>query len=137
MAALVITATTVVGDLTNAVIYQIGTGVTVTAGQSVYVDTNNKVQLFDSNSVPTTVPTIFGVSLNGGSQNQCCAIQTKGNITIGATVVTGTMYIVGAVAAGDINPDADRVSTWVVIELGRASSASVIVLAPRYTGITV
>lgn len=130
MADLTITATSVVGDLTNSGVYLAGG--TITAGQAVYVDANSKAQVLDANSMPATTPTRMGIALNGGAVNQPIVVQFGGTITIGAAVVAGTAYIVSATNPGGlIAPDADKASGWTVNELGRAINATQIALNPR------
>ena len=135
MADLVITATSVVGSLPSAQTNL--AGATITAGQAIYIDSSDKVQVLDANSLPASNKGI-GVALNGGAINQPISWQAGGDITIGAATTTGTMYIVSATNPGGfIAPDADRASGWTVIQLGRAKSTTVITLDVKNTGIVV
>lgn len=91
MAAISITAASVLKSSTGQV--SVGTsGATITAGQSVYIDTSdsNKIKLADANG---TAPanTFAGIALNAASSGQpvtYCTNDTAG-FTIGATVVAG------------------------------------------------
>ena len=91
MAAISITAANVLKSSTGQV--SVGTaGATITAGQSVYIDTSdsNKIKLADANG---TAPanTFAGIALNAASSGQpvsYCTNDTSG-FTIGATVVAG------------------------------------------------
>jgi len=91
MAAISVTAASVLKSSTGQV--SVGTaGATITAGQSLYVDTNdsNKLKLADANG---TAPanTFAGIALNAASAGQpvsYCTNDTAG-FTIGATVVAG------------------------------------------------
>ena len=91
MAAISITAANVLKSSTGQV--SVGTsGATITAGQSVYIDTSdsNKIKLADANG---TAPanTFAGIALNAASSGQpvsYCTNDTAG-FTIGATVVAG------------------------------------------------
>ena len=91
MAAISITAASVLKSSTGQV--SVGTsGATITAGQSVYIDTSdsNKIKLADANG---TAPanTFAGIALNAASSGQpvsYCTNDTSG-FTIGATVVAG------------------------------------------------
>jgi hypothetical protein len=53
-----------------------------------------------------------------------------------AGLTAGTTYIVGATLAGDINPDADKASGWLVHRLGYATSTTVFVMDLKNTGVT-
>ena len=91
MAQISITAASVLKSSTGQV--SVGTaGATITAGQSVYIDTSdsNKIKLADANG---TAPanTFAGIALNAASSGQpvsYCSNDTAG-FTIGATVVAG------------------------------------------------
>ncbi len=91
MAAISVTAASVLKSSTGQV--SVGTaGATITAGQSLYVDTSdsNKLKLADANG---TAPanTFAGIALNAASAGQpvsYCTNDTAG-FTIGATVVAG------------------------------------------------
>ena len=91
MAAISITAANVLKSSTGQV--SVGTsGATITAGQSVYIDTSdsNKIKLADANG---TAPanTFAGIALNAASSGQPVSYCTTDNagFTIGATVVAG------------------------------------------------
>ena len=91
MAAISITAANVLTSSTGQV--SVGTaGATITAGQSVYIDTSdsNKIKLADANG---TAPanTFAGIALNAASSGQPVSYCTNDNagFTIGATVVAG------------------------------------------------
>ena len=91
MAAISITAASVLKSSTGQV--SVGTaGATITAGQSVYIDTSdsNKIKLADANG---TAPanTFAGIALNAASSGQPVSYCTNDNagFTIGATVVAG------------------------------------------------
>ena len=91
MAAISITAANVLKSSTGQV--SVGTsGATITAGQSVYIDTSdsNKIKLADANG---TAPanTFAGIALNAASSGQPVSYCTNDNagFTIGATVVAG------------------------------------------------
>ena len=130
MAAITITAANVVKGADAVVSNGIG-GATITAGQTVYLDAaDGKFKLFDADSGTVAARSLVGIALNGCADGQPLAIQTGGDITIGGTVVKGTVYVGGA-TAGAINPAADLVSGWYVNIVGVATSASVVRLAIR------
>lgn len=109
-------------------------GATITQGQSVYIDTNNKAQLAKATSA-TTVPAI-GVALNSASSGQPIIVLTSGTINIGATVTVGTYYVVSAANAGGIAPYADLANPNGITFIGYGSSASNITLTINATGLT-
>lgn len=82
-------------------------GATITAGQTVYLDSSdNKYKLFDADSATAAARTLAGVALNGASNGQPLTVQYEGNITIGGTVVAGVTYV-GSDTPGGIMPTAD------------------------------
>jgi hypothetical protein len=127
MADLSITAASVLKG-TGAVTSNGTAGATITAGQTLYIDTSdsNKLKLFDANASATT-SVLAGVALHGASSGQPISYQTAGPITIGATVALGTIYI-GSATAGGIAPSSDLASGWYTNILGVATSTSVITI---------
>jgi hypothetical protein len=81
-------------------------GATITAGQVCYRDTDGTYKLADADGGSTLIRTPRGIALNGASAGQPLRIQTKGEITIGATVVANTQYYLSNTAGG-ICPLAD------------------------------
>ena len=67
----------------------------------------------------------WGVALHAALAGQPLVVAIGGQITIGATVAVGTMYVVSA-NAGNIAPDSDLTTGNLVSQLGRASSTTVI-----------
>ena len=114
-------------------------GETTTAGQSVYLKTTDskwyKAQA-DGTAEEAGGGTIVGVALHAASAGQPLAVQTDGTITIGGTVVAGTVYVV-ATTAGGIAPIADLASTNRVTIIGYGTSTSVIAINPIITGVTI
>lgn len=126
MAAIAITAGNVVpsGSSYNT---ETGTaGASITAGQAVYKDTSdsNKIKLADCNASSLTA-TAAGIALHAAATGQPITYQNSGSLTIGGTVVAGTIYVVGA-TAGEINPASDLTTGWRTSIIGVATSASVI-----------
>jgi hypothetical protein len=66
-----------------------------------------------------------GVALHAASAGQPITYQNTGSLTIGGTVVAGTIYVAGA-TAGAINPASDLTTGWRTSIIGVATSASVI-----------
>lgn len=135
MSALTITAANVAPS-TGAVIDRTrNAGETITAGMPVYVDTTtNKYMKADSNA-SAAAATVYGIALHGASNGQPLAVQTDGDITMGATLTVNTAYVAGATTAGDVNPIADLTTGWYGCLLGIAISTSVLRMAIRNTGV--
>jgi hypothetical protein len=136
MADLSITAASVLPG-TNAIIDKSHAfGATVAQGKSVYLDsTTHKWGLADSNSGTVGVRQATGIALNAGSDGQPAAVQTGGQITIGATLTPGIEYFLSDTPGG-ICPVADVGSGEYVCLIGVALSASVLDLNFKYTGVS-
>lgn len=130
MADLTITAASVIKGST-AVVTDGLSGATLTQGMPVYLDTTYKIA--DANG--TLTYTVAGITLNAGSSGQPIQIQTRGLITIGATVTQGTQYYLSR-AAGLICLYSDLSSGDYVVSLGMAVSATQIDLLIYNSGIT-
>lgn len=128
MAAITITAANVVPSGTSYGTETGTAGATITAGQALYKDTgdSNKLKLADANSSSLTA-TVAGIALHAASSGQPITYQNSGSITIGGTVVAGTIYVAGA-TAGEINPSSDLTTGWRTSIIGVATSASVIAI---------
>lgn len=111
-------------------------GVAITAGQLVYKDsTTQKFLLSDTNSATAEARQPIGVALHAAAINQPLAVLTKGDITIGATLVAGTDYYASDTPGG-ICPRADVGATEQVTLVGLAKSTSVLAVAFQYSGVT-
>lgn len=136
MADLIITAANVLAG-TNAEIVRGTAGATITAGQAVYLDTASTGEWLLADSDSATViargSAKFGIALNGASDGQPLAIQTGGDITIGASVTAGTAYYLSD-APGGICPIADLVTGDYITLIGIATSTTVIKIDPLYSG---
>lgn len=137
MADLTITAANVVPAASPTTKTQVGTyGATITQGMPVYLDSaDGKWKIADANASVTTAAAV-GIALVAGSDGQPGLIQTEGDITIGATVAVGTIYVVSA-TAGKIAPSADGVSGWYTCVLGIAISTTVIRLKILAGGVAI
>jgi len=98
-------------------------GATITAGEVVYKAADGDYELADASALATS--RVAGIALNGASSGQPLTILTEGNITIGATVAVGTIYVLSA-AAGKIAPDADIVTSEFITILGVATTTGII-----------
>jgi hypothetical protein len=120
----------------NAQIANGTAGGTITAGQALWLDaTTGTLKATDPTFAGGTKAACVGISLHGALSGQPLAYQTQGQITIGATVTVGEIYLVSKTATGLIMPVGDVVSTNYVTILGVAISATVINLAIQVTGI--
>jgi hypothetical protein len=109
-------------------------GATITQGQPVYADaTTSKLKL--SGAATAGAKTCIGISLNAASDGQPMKYQKSGDITIGGTLVAGTIYAVSA-TAGAIAPLADITTGDDVIVLGVAKSTTVLTLDIQVPGVT-
>jgi predicted transcriptional regulator len=108
-------------------------GETITAGQALYLNSSdNKVYKADNDASSTTA-TCVGIALNGGAAGQPITYQTGGTITIGATVVAGTIYCVSSTAGG-ICPAADLASGDYTSIIGVATTAAIISMSINNSG---
>jgi hypothetical protein len=137
MADLTITAANVVKGADAAVVTRVA-GAAITAGQTVYEDPNDgsRFKLCDADAGTATARTTRGIALNGAAANQPLAVQTGGRITIGGTVVPGTVYVQSDTAGG-IMPSADLEAGDYVTVLGVGVSATEIDLNIHASGVAV
>lgn len=135
MADLTITPANVVASQTASV--KPGTaGETIAAGKAVYFSSvSKKWMLADSNSFTPEARRAAGVALNGASLNQPIAVQSDGDITIGATLVPGTAYYLSDTPGG-ICPLADVGAGEYVCLLGLAKSATVLALDIQFPNVS-
>lgn len=134
MADLTITAANVVSGA-GAVRESGLAGETITAGQAVYLDTSaRKYMKADSNSATAAARQARGIALHAASLNQPLAVQTSGDITIGATLTAGTAYYLSDTPGG-ICPLADVGSGEYVCLLGLAKSASVLAIDIQFPNV--
>jgi len=134
MADLVITAGNVIKGA-GATVASGTAGASITAGQLLYMDTadSNKLKLCDANS-SGDVEVIRGVALHAAAPGQPIAYQTAGQITIGATVTVGEIYI-SSDTAGGIRPIGDLDVGDRVGVVGYAVSTTVLQLNITNTGV--
>ncbi|UCI23684.1 hypothetical protein [Mesorhizobium sp. B2-8-5] len=135
MADLVITAASVVAGA-NAATETGAAGEAITAGQAVYrSSTTKKLMKADSNGASAEIRTPIGIALNGGALDQPIKFQKSGDITIGAALTPGVAYYLSDTPGG-ICPVADVGTGEYVCLIGLATSASVLALDVRYTGVS-
>ena len=134
MADLVITAANVVAGADSTTVS--GTaGVTITAGQAVYLDaTTGKYALADADSATVAQRRAIGIALNGAALNQPIKVLTSGDITTGATMTAGVAYYLSGTAGG-ICPVADVGTGEYVCLLGIAKSTTVLGFSVQFPNV--
>lgn len=107
MADLSITAASVVPSTAAVkVTRNVAAGVTITAGQLVYLDSNT-LKLTD-NDASAAAAVVAGIAVNGGSAGQPVTYVTSDpKLAIGATVAVGAVYTSSGTAGG-IAPIGDK-----------------------------
>lgn len=137
MASLTITAANVLPG-SNASIKRGIAGATITAGQVVYLDaaTTGEWLLADADhaSAAARGSGDIGIALNGAADGQPIAVQTDGNITIGATMTAGLAYFLSP-TPGEIGVYGDILSGDYVTLVGISTSTTVLSLNFKYTGV--
>ena len=128
MAALSITAANVgVKGACQLEVVQVGEA--VTQGQPLYqLASDQKYYKADANASAASAAA-KGVAMTAASTDGYVILARSGSIILGATLVVGETYFVGA-TAGEINPAADVTTGWYPRLLGQAISASELTLAP-------
>lgn len=125
MADISITAANVFGNSQATIDKSRNLGATVTAGQTVYLDTTNNVWMLSNCVGNATVRQTNGIVLNSGSSGQPAAVLTAGLISIGGTVTQGRVYIQSNTAGG-IAPVTDLTTNWYTNIIGTATNAAAI-----------
>lgn len=134
MAAITVTAASVArvdGEVLNGYL----AGATITAGQSVYVDSNGAVQVgTNASSAGSGVSaTAVGIALNGGGSGQPIAILKNGTVNIGGTVAVGKQYVLGT--SGGIIPVDDVAGSEYITTIGVGATTANIKLGYNVSGV--
>lgn len=139
MADISITAANVAKGTGAVVVNNYPAGESVTAGQVVYLKSSDskwyKAQA-DGTSEESGYGVQRGIALHASAANQPLVVQTAGLITIGATVVAATEYVVSATAGG-IAPHADLASTNKYTRVGYATTSAILMVEMNPTGVAV
>ena len=103
-------------------------GETITAGQTLYIETDTPTspptyKLYDSNGADEFA-TLAAVAMTGGVVGQEMVVLTGGSWTVGATLVAGEFYV-GTATAGGIAHIDDLASGWKPSLIGYATSTTV------------
>lgn len=133
-----ITATSVVPGANAQFRYGVA-GATITAGQLVYLDTTtNTWKLSDCNSATAAVRDVDGIAANSaGNGSQLTIITADDDLTLGGTVVNGTIYILSATPGG-VAPAADATTGWFVcvVCVGKSTTKVVFRANPEIRSLT-
>lgn len=111
-------------------------GATVTAGQSVYLDSSTNTYKLADADLSAAAANCAGIALNGGSSGQPATVAVDGPYTVGGTVVVGKVYVVSATAGG-IAPSTDLATGMWTTVLGVGISATQISLKRQVSGVQV
>lgn len=110
-------------------------GVTVTAGQVVYLDSaTSTYKLADNNSATAAVRSPDGIALHGSLANQPLTILASGPIAAGATLTAGVAYYLSDTPGG-ICAVADLATGEYPVILGIATSTSVLNVKIQEAGV--
>jgi hypothetical protein len=133
MADLVITAANVVPD-PGYNSQDLIAGAAITQGQAVYLDpASGTVKLATATGTVIT-SALIGIALQAAAVGQPVRVMFGGNITIGAVVVVGKIYVLSQ-NAGNIAPEADLAAGWYTGTVGVAITAAKLALAVRSFGV--
>lgn len=105
-------------------------GATVTAGQPVYLDASNLWQLATGAGTALQA-SAYGIAAHAALAGQPLAVQTGGQMTLGGTLVLGSVYYVSINNPGGVMLAADFATGNHVTELGIAISTTVLQLDIR------
>lgn len=136
MAAISITAASVLASATAVVRREYKFGATVTAGQVVYLNSSSLWVLADSDAASTGngINDLMGIALNGGSSGQPAAVCTEDtDFTPGGTLTNGLAVYLFTTAGAISQADIPTTAAYPVI-LGVAKSTSKMVLKRAASG---
>lgn len=107
-------------------------GATITAGQTLYIDTaaSNTLKLADANASAATA-LVAGIALCGASSGQPVEYAVGGDLTFNAAFTQGLIYI-NSTTAGAIAPHTDLATGNYTTVLGVAVSTTRLRLAPNF-----
>lgn len=101
-------------------------GATITAGQVVYLDpADSRFKLADCDSATAAVRAAFGIATHGAASGQPLAVQTAGELAMGAILSAGVSYYLSP-NPGGIAPIADIASGDHTVLVGLARTTSIL-----------
>lgn len=130
MPDLSITAANVKATSTTAKISRVKFGETITQGQALYrKDADGEYYKADADAGTDETASAVGVALTPAGDGEFGYIVTEGDVTIGATLTVGEIYVLSGTAGG-ICPEGDLATGDRVTIIGVATSASVLAVKP-------
>ena len=130
MTDIVITATNTVPKA-NAITQSGTAGAAITQGQAVYLDASTNLIKLANALTSLATATCVGIALTSAATNQPVIFQTGGDITLGATLTVGAVYVNSGASNGGIAPVADLTTGWYTNILGVAISTTVMTILNR------
>lgn len=126
-----ITSTSVVPG-SNAIIRDAVAGAAITAGQVVYKSASDgKLYLADADSGTAAIRDAVGIAINSGAAGaRVNYVIEDDDLTIGATVSNGAVYVLSATAGG-LAPLADATTGWYVTVLAVGKSSTKVAFRAR------
>jgi len=135
MADISITATSVIKG-TGAVVKNGIAGASITAGQTLYIDTaNSDVLKLAVGNGTTLQSTVEGIALHAAASGQPIAYQKGGALTLNAVLTAGKAYVASGTAGG-IAPIADLTTGWKTSLLGIAGNTTSLQVQIINSGVT-
>lgn len=129
-----VTATSVIASA-SATLSRGTAGAAITAGQSVAIDTDHSIKLYDANSGTATLRVFAGIACNGASTGQPVTYCTADSaFTPGFTVAAGAI-VIGSATAGGLCPAADLASGSYLTIVGVGIGSNRIKLNPLAAGV--
>jgi hypothetical protein len=132
-----ITSTTVVPGA-NAILRKAKAGALITAGKVVYKSaTDGKIYLSKSNDASAAVRQVIGIAISTAATGSIVEyVIEDDNLTIGATVSNGTVYVLSGANAGGIAPLADQTTGWypTILAVGTSSTTIAFRAGPLRSG---
>ena len=111
-------------------------GVTITAGQLVYLNSSTGKYALAQGDAATT-DSVVGIAAHGASNNQPLQIITGGVVDLGVTLTVGEIYVLSAAAAGGIAPKGDLSAGEFVSVVGVAQTADNLLMGIINSGVAV
>lgn len=95
----------------------------ITAGTPVYQKTADEKYYKADADAGSSESDVYGIALMNADADEYFVVQTEGDINVGATTVTGEVYVLSS-TAGKIAPASDIASGWYPSILGTAKDTS-------------
>lgn len=108
-------------------------GIAITAGDSIYLDSNGVAQLCQHDLTAAEAACI-GIALNDAALGQPVTYQVSGTIDLGSVLAAGEVYVVGA-GPGGIAPVADIGTGNFATVMGVAVSATNLQIGFNQSGV--